>query len=582
MFEGRVSRVVCNPVDLPYRYQQIKPLFAGSRMVHREGADPSVVRYRDRYFMFVSMSRGFFHSEDLVTWAYQPTESLPALDYAPDVRVVDDRLIICASRNLRKGPFFESADPLADDFTLVTKGTFRFFDPNVFQDDDGQVYLYQGCSATQPITVSKLDRNTFARVGDSVQLLAADTSTRGWERTGEDFVAPEPNNLFEKALGDRPFVEGSWMTKHGDTYYLQYGAPGTQWNTYADGYATSKSPMGPFEYSRHSPFSSKPGGFIPGAGHGSTFQDIHGNWWHTATMRISVNNMFERRVGLFPAGFDDDGVLFCNQNFGDYPMNIPAGRFDPWGDAFAGWMLQSYRKAVETSSSAVGHPGELAVNEDIRSWWVAGSSNPGEWLTVDLGSVRTVHALQVNHGDDEAATRAPRRASTGMVGGVMRAIYPELHPTEVLVEASVDGEVWVVVDDTRGTGADAPHRFVVLPDAVEARYVRITGGAMPFGGPLTISGLRVFGTRDGEPPAAVVPTANRVDPLSAEVEWAPVEGAQGYNVRYGIAPDALYHSWLIYDQASLRIPTLNAGMDYWIAVDSFGETGITAGRPVQV
>ena len=29
------------------------------------------------------------------------------------------------------------------------------------------------------------------------------------------------------------------------------------------------------------------------------------------------------RIGLFPAGFDDDGVLFCNQNFADYPMVVP-------------------------------------------------------------------------------------------------------------------------------------------------------------------------------------------------------------------------------------------------------------------
>ena len=35
-----------------------------------------------------------------------------------------------------------------------------------------------------------------------------------------------------------------------------------------------------------------------------------------------------RRVGLFPAGFDKDGVLFCNQNFASYPHRIPAGRLD--------------------------------------------------------------------------------------------------------------------------------------------------------------------------------------------------------------------------------------------------------------
>src|SRR5690554_6121054 len=32
-----------------------------------------------------------------------------------------------------------------------------------------------------------------------------------------------------------PFVEGPWMTKHNSTYYLEYAAPGTQWNVYGDG-----------------------------------------------------------------------------------------------------------------------------------------------------------------------------------------------------------------------------------------------------------------------------------------------------------------------------------------------------------
>ena len=39
------------------------------------------------------------------------------------------------------------------------------------------------------------------------------------------------------AIG-KPYIEGAFMTKHGDTYYLQYACPGTQYNTYADGVYT--------------------------------------------------------------------------------------------------------------------------------------------------------------------------------------------------------------------------------------------------------------------------------------------------------------------------------------------------------
>ena len=99
----------------------------------------------------------------------------------------------------------------------------------------------------------------------------------GWERFGE-----ANDNTFL-----RPFIEGAWMTKHGGKYYLQYGAPGTEFSGYGDGVYVGERPLGPFTYQAHNPVSYKPGGFARGAGHGSTFQDPHGNWWHTSTIGIS-------------------------------------------------------------------------------------------------------------------------------------------------------------------------------------------------------------------------------------------------------------------------------------------------------
>ena len=32
----------------------------------------------------------------------------------------------------------------------------------------------------------------------------------------------------------RTFIEGSWMNKHNEKYYLQYGAPGTEFSGYGD------------------------------------------------------------------------------------------------------------------------------------------------------------------------------------------------------------------------------------------------------------------------------------------------------------------------------------------------------------
>ena len=81
--------------------------------------------------------------------------------------------------------------------------------------------------------------------------------------------------------------------------------------------------LGPFTYQSHNPFSYKPGGFARGAGHGATYQDKNGNWWHVSTMIVNVKNNFERRIGIWPAGFDKDGVMYCNTAFGDYPTYLP-------------------------------------------------------------------------------------------------------------------------------------------------------------------------------------------------------------------------------------------------------------------
>ncbi|MFF5301991.1 family 43 glycosylhydrolase [Streptomyces sp. NPDC013161] len=583
------ERTFCNPLDISYRYQDIR--FSGTvrgiklgvprRSVHREAADPSIVLYRDRFYMFVSMSAGFWHSADLVRWEYRATSKLPALDYAPDVREIDGALHISASRKEDNCPFFRSVDPLSDDFVEVTPGTFPFWDPNLFQDTDHSVYLYWGCDNKTPLYGVRLS-DTFSPVGEPSPLITSDVLAHGWEQPGEDHVVVPPQTEREKLLGQvvgtTPYIEGAWMTERDGTYYLQYSAPGTQFNTYADGYCTATSPLGPFTYSPDSPFSSKPGGFVTGAGHGSTFQDRHGNWWHAATMRISVNDVFERRVGIFPAGFDDDGVLFCNQNFADYPMTVPDGPFDPWTPP--AWMLLSYKADAVASSSAPGHDPASAVDEDVRTWWAAANREPGESLTLDLGAGRTVHALQINLADHELADGTPYAPDGVDMGHSSRAIFPSHQPAEIVVEISRDGQEWTVVRDSRGTDLDAPHAYIVLDAPWRTRFVRVTSGRLPFDGVFAVSGVRVFGTGDGDAPPPVRAWATRVDDRTARIEWDAAPGAVGYNVRYGRHPRKLYHSWLVYERTALDLRSLNAGAEYWVAVDAFGEAGVTSGEPV--
>ena len=381
--------------------------------------------------------------------------------------------------------------------------------------------------------------------------------------------------------GSGPYIEGAWMTKHDGRYYLQYAAPGTELNVYGDGCFVGEGPLGPFTYAPNSPFSSRPGGFLTGAGHGSTFQDRHGNWWHASTMRISINHMFERRVGLFPAGFDDDGVLFCNTEFADYPMTVPDGPADPWS-LTPQWMLLSYRRPVTASSAHRRHPAALAVDEDIRTWWTPGGAAPGHWLGVDLGGGATVHAIQVNIADHDL--KAPRRPRSQTMKTALWRRYIDMddHPAEFVLEGSLDGATWTTIRDTRGAATNRTHDFVVLGEPAAFRYVRLTGYAQAYDSAFAVSGLRVFGRSSGAPPAVAQPAAHRIGPIDAHITWPRVPDAQGYQVRYGLVPHKLYSSWLVHDRAALDLGSLNAGHDYWVAVDSFNANGVTRGEPIPV
>ena len=79
-------KTYCNPLDLGYRYQHMKE---GERIAgFREGADPTLVYFKGKYYLFVSMSAGFWYSDDLLHWDFHADPDLLIYDYAPDVRQV--------------------------------------------------------------------------------------------------------------------------------------------------------------------------------------------------------------------------------------------------------------------------------------------------------------------------------------------------------------------------------------------------------------------------------------------------------------------------------------------------------------
>ena len=595
----------CNPINVNYRYQfNADPRLHGKLQICREAADPSMILFQGRYYIFASMTLGVWVSDDLVNWEnHRLPDELPLYDYAPDVRVLGDWVYFCASSREHNCDRWRTRDILNGPYERI-EGTFPYWDPNLFLDEDKRVYFYWGCSNITPIYGVELDPETMQPKTEPKALVEGHPFEIGYERFGENnsffpaseeeidakyrafheaqgipesMVPEEVKPLIRGMFSNRPYIEGAWMDKHNGKYYLQYACPGTQFNTYSDGVYVSDSPLGPFELATNNPYSYKPGGFLPGAGHGSTMEDRQGNLWHTATMRISVNHDFERRVGLWPAGYDGDGELFCNQRYGDWPVAVSGEKDDPWREPE--WMLLSVWKSASASSSLPGHGPERATEENVQTWWQAASADREEWLCVDLGGVFDVRAVQVNFADGKLDIPCPGEIRPGSQA---RYIEEAEQATRWKLEGSVDGESWFVIEDKSAATSDLSHDLIVREAGFAARYLRLGDMSLPYGQKPCVSGLRVFGLGDGEKPLAPRYHAERIEALDMLVDVADQEDALGWNILFGSSPEKLYHSCMVFAPGPRRIGALIKDREYYVRVDAFNENGITEGRCVKL
>ena len=531
----------CNPIDLPYRFQTEAP----SR---REAADPTLITFHGEYWLFASKSGGYWHSRDLLRWSLVQPKGYPVDNYAPTVMVLNGKVYLAVNDSEK---LYVCDDLTRGEWTEAADMGRRYGDPALFVDDDGSVYMYHGLSGTGLLQVTKLDSKTLKELHTETLAVSRSPATRGWEVPG-DF-----NHLIDKS----PWIEGTWMTKHGGRYYLQYAAPGTEFKTYADGVLVSDKPMGPFSYTPYSPFSSKPTGFITGAGHSSTFEGLDGRFWHIATMTISVRHMFERRLGLFPSRFTKDGRFITDTYLGDYPHYINGDR------GLTGWMLLSRKKTVTSSSTAEGHEKEKGVDEDVRTWWSAKTGDAGEWFEIDLGGNKSINAVQINFADEASSTL-----------GRSHDVY------KYVLELSSDRKNWVRVVDHETTGTDSSHNYEVLRKPVPARYVRLRNIHSPNGAKFSLYDLRVFGRGNGARPSivrGVKVDRDSSDPRHVTVNWQSAPRAEFYVVRIGASLDELNQNYQVYDEAtSVEIRSLNVGTGYYVAIDAINEAGIAKATSV--
>ncbi len=204
---------------------------------------------------------------------------------------------------------------------------------------------------------------------------------------------------------------------------------------------------------------------------------------------------------------------------------------------------------------------KVITDEDPKSFWVADSNDDQQWVKIEMLNPGKIYAFQLNFHDHES--------------GIYTRTEGLRH--RFLLETSTDGKNWKTTVDRSNSYKDAPNAYIPLNQPVDARFIRYRNIEVP-GKNLALSEIRVFGLGHGKKPGKVSGfTVDRsADPRDASFSWTPVKGAQGYNIRWGIAPDKLYSSWLVYEDNSLEMRCLTADQTYFFSIEAFNENGISA------
>ena len=569
----------CNPMNLDYGWG----CFQKREKKARTAADPVIVLFKDKYYLFTTMDIGGYRvSDDLITWKdvyFNPEIHASALDidhYVAPAVAADDNYVyfinFTRDRSKKKVDVIRSADPENGKWEKCGE-VRRMADPCLFIDDE-RFYFYYGLGAEQSTTFFEVNPETFEEIEGTKKVLReyitdVKECTSGYHFGRRELYDEIDASAWMGKFQKIPCPEGAWIVKNNDKYYLQYATPGTICNWYCDIVMESDSANGGFVEQPYNPVSLKVGGFIGGAGHSCVFKDKYGNWWQATSMWIGNHDEFERRIGLFPVSFDAKGRMRTHTVLGDYPMLLPQKKFEPQDISAFGWMLQSFNKACMASSSLSGFEPEKAADENVRTWWSAESGNAGEHFVMNFGKKVQINSVQINFAEQDINPEAPKET--------------DYHAYKLYT--SNDGHTWKLLADKSGNKTAVPHEYLELSKPVEASYMKVENVHTPKEGKFALLDLRVFGSGYSDKPGQVKELSvkrNQEDGRYASIAWNKAFGADGYLVRFGYQPDFLNQCIQVKgnETTELLLHILTKGVKYYYRVDTYNDSGITEGNVI--
>jgi xylan 1,4-beta-xylosidase len=266
-------------------------------------ADPHVIRYQGKYYLYpTSDSRGYevYVSDDLVHWQLKPKafQDKRGGVWAPDVFhhvKGDGRLYLYYTVDAPKPPtgpggkqigVAVAEEPLGP---FVDKGALadQAIDAHLFQDEDGAFYLY------------------YVHLAGGFRIMVQPMSDP-LTKKGEPRMVIRPTEPWEKVSGE--VTEGPFMLKRNGIYYLMYSGTGADSPNYGIGYATAKSPVGPFTKHPGNPIAHR-GGDVLGPGHHCVIAGPDGRLWMVYHQKASTRKGWDRFLAIDPLWFDDQGVI---------------------------------------------------------------------------------------------------------------------------------------------------------------------------------------------------------------------------------------------------------------------------------
>jgi xylan 1,4-beta-xylosidase len=462
-------------------------------------ADPTVIKFQGKYYLYLTgglfpggrSGAAVWSSQDLVGWEYQKVAiagdreitAPTAVAYKDYVYLTGNDLGLFRSRS-PLGPFEFFGDFVDEHGQRLESERDPgrgwedegVFDPALFVDDDGRVYLYYAGGSTDGIYGVELDPADLRKFLGTPEHFFRFETTHIWERYG---------NWNE--YSEQSWIEGPWMSKHNGTYYLQYAAPGTDWKTYAVGVYTSKNALGPFTYYEGSPILRDRGGLINGCAHHSVVEGPDGNLWAIYTLLYrNWNRMCERRIGMDPVRFDGQGNMII-KGPSETPQWAPGVKARPWEDNDSGSIPLSEDKNYTVSSEAPGRNAPYAVDNNTRTWWAPAKNDREPQLTLDLGA----ESRQMYIVD---SARILFTLPEGDLYDDYRLGGEEGKPRirQYKIEVSPDGKTFsTVVDKTKNDRDNAIEFDEIAP--IKCRYVRLTITGLPKDLPCGVIEFTVFG-----------------------------------------------------------------------------------------